>query len=86
MIVKIDEKLGLTEENIARTLFCEKTAQLVFDKRPLLPRWLLENIKLTGSIYVVDLRQALHLQQAFSYFQLWGLPQSEKCYHLDTVS
>ncbi|MBL8063751.1 MAG: arginine--tRNA ligase, partial [Anaerolineales bacterium] len=33
-------------------------------------------------IYVVDSRQALHLQQAFAILKLWGFPQSEKCYHL----
>jgi arginyl-tRNA synthetase len=31
---------------------------------------------------VVDVRQSLHLQQAFAILKLWGFPQAEKCYHL----
>jgi len=34
------------------------------------------------SIYVVDVRQSLHLQQTFAILKLWGFKQSEKCYHL----
>jgi arginyl-tRNA synthetase len=30
----------------------------------------------------VDVRQSLHLQQAFAILTLWGFPQAEKCYHL----
>ena len=31
---------------------------------------------------MVDVRQSLHLQQAFAILKLWGFPQAEKCYHL----
>jgi arginyl-tRNA synthetase len=34
------------------------------------------------SIYVVDVHQSLHLQQAFKILEMWGFPQAEKCYHL----
>jgi arginyl-tRNA synthetase len=35
------------------------------------------------SIYVIDYRQSLHMQQAFKILELWGFKQAEKCYHLD---
>ena len=41
-----------------------------------------EQYHVDRSIYVVDSRQALHLQQAFAILKLWGFPQAEKCYHL----
>jgi arginyl-tRNA synthetase len=41
-----------------------------------------EKYQVDRSIYVVDVRQSLHLQQAFAILKLWGFPQSEKCYHL----
>ncbi|MEI6705256.1 MAG: arginine--tRNA ligase, partial [Deltaproteobacteria bacterium] len=34
------------------------------------------------SIYVIDVRQSLHMQQTFAILKLWGFPQAEKCYHL----
>ena len=30
----------------------------------------------------MDVRQSLHLQQAFAILKLWGFPQADKCYHL----
>jgi arginyl-tRNA synthetase len=41
-----------------------------------------EQYHVDRSIYVVDSRQSLHLQQAFAILKLWGFPQAEKCYHL----
>ena len=41
-----------------------------------------EQYHVDRSIYVVDIRQSLHLQQAFAILKLWGFPQAEKCYHL----
>jgi len=34
------------------------------------------------SVYVVDVRQSMHLQQAFKIMEMWGFPQAAKCYHL----
>ncbi len=41
-----------------------------------------EQYHVDRSIYVVDVRQSLHFQQAFKIFELWGFPQASKCYHL----
>jgi arginyl-tRNA synthetase len=41
-----------------------------------------EQYAVDRSIYVVDVRQSLHFQQAFKILELWGFPQASKCYHL----
>jgi arginyl-tRNA synthetase len=41
-----------------------------------------EQYHVDRSIYVVDERQSMHLQQVFAILKLWGFPQAEKCYHL----
>jgi arginyl-tRNA synthetase len=41
-----------------------------------------EEYRVDRSIYVVDVRQSLHFQQAFKILELWGFPQAAKCYHL----
>jgi arginyl-tRNA synthetase len=41
-----------------------------------------EEYHVDRSIYVVDVRQSLHMQQTFAILKLWGFKQSEKCYHL----
>jgi arginyl-tRNA synthetase len=83
VIVKIDEKLGLTKEKYrtnvilrsdGTTLYLTKDLALAKDK--------FEKYHVDRSIYVVDVRQSLHLQQAFAILKLWGFPQAEKCYHL----
>lgn len=83
VIVKIDEKLGLKKEkyrtNIilrsdGTTLYLTKDLALAKDK--------FEKYQVDRSIYVVDVRQSLHLQQTFKILELWGFKQAEKCYHL----
>jgi arginyl-tRNA synthetase len=83
VIVKIDEKLGLTKEkyrtnvilrNDGTTLYLTKDLALAKDK--------FEKYKVDRSIYVIDARQSLHMQQTFAILKLWGFPQAENCYHL----
>jgi arginyl-tRNA synthetase len=83
VIVKIDEKLGLSKEKYrtavilrsdGTTLYLTKDLALAKDK--------FENHKVDRSLYVVDNRQSLHFQQAFKILELWGFPQAEKCFHL----
>jgi len=83
VIVRIDEKLGLKKEkyrtnvilrNDGTTLYLTKDLALAKEK--------FEKYHVDRSIYVVDVRQSLHLQQAFAILRLWGYPQAEKCYHL----
>ncbi len=83
VIVRIDEKLGLKKEkyrtnvvlrNDGTTLYLTKDLALAKEK--------FEKYHVDRSIYVVDVRQSLHLQQAFAILKLMGFPQAEKCYHL----
>jgi len=83
VIVKIDEKLGLKKEkyrtnvilrNDGTTLYLTKDLALAKDK--------FEKFGVDRSIYVVDVRQSLHFQQAFKILELWGFEQAKKCYHL----
>lgn len=83
VIVKIDEKLGLTKEkyrtavilrNDGTTLYLTKDLALAKEK--------FEKYHVDRSLYVVDNRQSLHFQQAFKILELWGFPQAAKCFHL----
>ena len=83
VIVKIDEKLGLEKEkyrtnvilrNDGTTLYLTKDLALAKEK--------FEKYHVDRSIYVIDVRQSLHMQQTFAILKLWGFPQAEKCYHL----
>jgi arginyl-tRNA synthetase len=83
VIVKIDEKLGLKKEkyrtnvilrNDGTTLYLTKDLALAKEK--------FEKHQVDRSVYVIDVRQSLHMQQTFAILNLWGFPQAEKCYHL----
>jgi arginyl-tRNA synthetase len=84
VIVKIDEKLGLNQGKVSHKRHpALATARRFTSQRT--SRWQrskFEQYHVDRSIYVVDLRQSLHLQQAFAILKLWGFPQAEKCYHL----
>jgi len=41
-----------------------------------------EDFKIEKSVYVVDLRQALHFKQVFKALELLGFDQARNCYHL----
>jgi arginyl-tRNA synthetase len=83
VIVKIDEKLGLTKEKYRTNVILRKDGTTLYLTKDLaLAKIKFEQYHVDRSIYVVDSRQALHLQQAFAILKLWGFPQSEKCYHL----
>ncbi len=83
VIVRIDEKLGLTKEKYrtnvilrsdGTTLYLTKDLALAKDK--------FEKYNVDRSIYVIDVRQSLHMQQTFKILELWGFPQAERCFHL----
>jgi len=83
VIVKIDEKLGLTKEKYRTNVILRKDGTTLYLTKDLaLAKIKFEQYHVDRSIYVVDSRQALHLQQAFAILKLWGFPQSEKCHHL----
>ena len=83
VIVKIDEKLGLTKEKYRTNVILRSDGTTLYLTKDLaLAKVKFETYHVDRSIYVVDVRQSLHLQQAFAILKLWGFPQAEKCYHL----
>lgn len=83
VIVKIDEKLGLSKEKYRTNVLLRSDGTTLYLTKDLaLAKVKFEKYHVDRSIYVVDVRQSLHLQQAFAILKLWGFPQAEKCYHL----
>ena len=83
VIVKIDEKLGLTKEKYRTNIILRSDGTTLYLTKDLaLAKQKFEQYHVDRSIYVVDVRQSMHLQQAFAILKLWGFPQAEKCYHL----
>lgn len=83
VIVKIDEKLGLKKEKYRTNVLLRNDGTTLYLAKDLaLAKIKFETYHVDRSIYVVDARQSLHLQQAFKILELWGFPQAAKCYHL----
>jgi arginyl-tRNA synthetase len=83
VIVKIDEKLGLKKEKYRSNIILRSDGTTLYLTKDLaLAKVKFETYRVDRSIYVVDVRQSLHLQQAFKILELWGFKQAEKCYHL----
>ena len=83
MIVKIDEKLGLKKEKYRTNVILRSDGTTLYLTKDLaLAKEKFEKYHVDRSIYVVDIRQSLHLQQTFKILELWGFKQAEKCYHL----
>jgi len=83
VIVKIDEKLGLTKEKYRVAVILRSDGTTLYLTKDLaLAEQKFDEYHVDRSIYVVDNRQSLHFQQAFKILELWGFKQAEKCYHL----
>ncbi len=83
VIVKIDEKLGLTKEKYRTMVILRSDGSALYSTNDLaLAKQKFEKYRVDRSIYVVDFRQSLHFQQTFKILELWGFPQAAKCYHL----
>jgi arginyl-tRNA synthetase len=83
VIVKIDEKLGLTKDKYRTAVVLRSDGTSLYLTKDLaLARVKFEQYHVDRSIYVVDFRQSLHFQQAFKILEMWGFPQASKCYHL----
>lgn len=83
VIVKIDEKLGLTKEKYRTMVILRSDGTTLYSTKDLaLAKQKFEKYQVDRSIYVVDFRQNLHFQQIFKILELWGFPQASKCYHL----
>jgi arginyl-tRNA synthetase len=83
VIVKIDEKLGLKKEKYRTAVILRSDGTTLYLTKDLaLAREKFTKYGVDRSIYVVDVRQSLHLQQTFKILELWGFPQASSCYHL----
>ncbi len=83
VIVRIDEKLGLKQEKYRTNVLLRSDGTTLYLTKDLaLAKIKFEKYGVDRSIYVVDVRQSLHLQQTFAILRLMGFPQAEKCYHL----
>ena len=83
VIVKIDEKLGLTKEKYRTMVILRSDGTALYSTNDLaLAKQKFEKYHVDRSIYVVDFRQNLHFQQVFKILELWGFKQAAKCYHL----
>ena len=83
VIVRIDAKLDLKKEKYRTAVLLRSDGTSLYLTKDLaLARVKFEQYGVDRSIYVVDVRQTLHFQQAFKILELWGFPQAAKCYHL----
>jgi arginyl-tRNA synthetase len=83
VIVHIDEKLGLKKEKYRSNILLRSDGTTLYLTKDLaLAKIKFETYHVDRSIYVVDVRQNLHLQQAFKILEMWGFPQAVKCHHL----
>ncbi len=83
VLVRIDEKLGLKKEKYRTNIILRSDGTTLYLTKDLaLAKEKFERYHVDRSIYVVDSRQSLHLQQTFKILELWGFKQAEKCFHL----
>jgi arginyl-tRNA synthetase len=83
VIVKIDEKLGLKKDKYRTNVILRNDGTSLYLTKDLaLAKEKFEKYKVDRSVYVIDARQSLHMQQTFAILKLWGFPQAKKCYHL----
>lgn len=83
VIVKIDEKLGLKKEKYRTAVLLRSDGTTLYLAKDLaLAKAKFEQYKVDRSLYVVDVRQSFHFEQAFKILELWGFHQAAKCAHL----
>jgi arginyl-tRNA synthetase len=83
VIVRIDEKLGLKKEKYRTNIILRSDGTTLYLTKDLaLAKIKFEQYHVDRSVYVIDVRQSLHMQQVFKILELWGFPQAEKCHHL----
>jgi len=83
VIVKIDEKLGLKKEKYRTNIILRSDGTTLYLTKDLaLAKVKFETFHVDRSIYVIDVRQSLHMQQTYKILELWGFKQAEKCHHL----
>jgi arginyl-tRNA synthetase len=83
VLVKIDENLGLKKEKYRTAVVLRNDGTTLYLTKDLaLAKVKFDQYGVDRSIYVVDTRQSLHLQQAFKILELMGYAKAAQCYHL----
>jgi arginyl-tRNA synthetase len=82
-VVKIDEKLGLTEPTYRTMPILRSDGSSLYSTKDLaLTKRKFEEYGVDRAIWVVDVRQSLYFQQVFKILELWGFEQARQAYHL----
>lgn len=75
--------LDFTSENLGFCMLLKSDGTGLYASKDIeLARRKFENYKIEKSIYVVDVRQALHFKQVFKALEVLGFPQAKNCFHL----
>jgi arginyl-tRNA synthetase len=83
-VVKIDEKLGLSEPTYRTLPILRSDGSTLYSTKDLaLTRRKFEEFGVDRAIWVVDVRQSLYFQQIFKILELWGFEQARQAQHLD---
>jgi arginyl-tRNA synthetase len=82
-VVKIDEKLGLTEPTYRTMPVLRSDGSSLYSTKDLaLTRRKFDEYGVDRAIWVVDVRQSLYFQQIFKILELWGFEQARQAFHL----
>ena len=82
VIIPLDEILGFEEKYRVLVILRSDGTSLYSTKDLPLAIRKFEEYKLDRSIYVIDVRQSLYLQQIFKTLELMGYAWAKDCYHL----
>lgn len=75
--------LDFSNENLGFCLLLKSDGTGLYATKDVeLARRKFEDFKIEKSIYVVDMRQALHFKQVFKTLEVLGFKQAQNCYHL----
>jgi arginyl-tRNA synthetase len=82
-VVKIDEKLGLTEPTYRTLPVLRSDGTSLYSTKDLaLTKRKFEEFGIDRAVWVVDVRQSLYFKQIFKILELWGFEQAKQAYHL----
>jgi arginyl-tRNA synthetase len=83
VIVRLDDLLGLKKEKYRVLVVLRSDSTSLYSTKDLsLAIKKFEEYDLDRSIYVIDVRQSLYMQQIYKTLEILGYPWAENCYHL----
>jgi len=83
VIVRLDDLLGLQKEKYRVLVVLRSDSTSLYSTKDLsLAIKKFEEYDLDRSIYVIDVRQSLYMQQIYKTLEIMGYPWAENCYHL----